>query len=548
MRKFVFGAVGLLMTFSLAAQMEAPENWWNLDREADNYPGVSANRVHDFLQGKQAQKVVVAVIDSGIDIEHEDLADIIWTNEDEIPGNNRDDDNNGYIDDINGWNFIGGPGGTHINHENLEITRIYTRLSQKYANRNPDGLPKAELAEYRMMEELGRKIDEERAAVEPQAAQLEGLLGALNSAVEAMNKSADEITVEDIDAFEPADEMTGQILGFARRVMVDEGMSMSDLIGEIEGGMEQVTGTLNYYYNTEYDARHIVGDDPSNLDDRNYGNNSVEGPEASHGTHVAGIIAAVRGNGIGVDGVGGANIEIMVVRAVPDGDERDKDVANAIRYAVDNGASVINMSFGKSHSPYKGAVDDAVKYAEKNDVVVVHAAGNDGKELNLTNNYPNDTYLRPGFLRPGSSRTYITVGASSANYDEQFPARFSNYHREMVDVFAPGHRIYSTFPDDEYNAISGTSMAAPMVAGIAGLLRSYFPDLTARQVREIILESAVPVNLEVRLPGTEDEMVPFSRLSATGGMANAYTAVMLAQQTKGKKRRTVDRDPSLVGY
>ena len=549
MRKYVLAAAGLLMTFSLAAQMEAPENWWNLDRQADNFPGVSANQVHDFLQGKQAQKVVVAVIDSGIDIEHEDLADIIWTNSDEIPGNNIDDDNNGYIDDINGWNFIGGPGGTHINQENLEITRIYTRLSQKYANRNPQGLPKDELAEYRMMEELGREIEEERAAAEPQLAQLEGLMTALQAAVDAMNKPVEDITAEDVQAFKSDDAMTTRILGFAQRVMAEEGMSMADLVHELEGGVEQLSGTVNYYYNTEYDARHIVGDDPSNLSDRNYGNNSVEGPESSHGTHVAGIIAAVRNNGIGVDGVAGnGNIEIMVIRAVPDGDERDKDVANAIRYAVDNGASVINMSFGKSHSPYKEAVDEAIRYAEKNDVLLVHAAGNDGKELTTTNNYPNDTYLRPGFLRPRTNRTYITVGASSANYDEQFPARFSNYHSEMVDVFAPGHRIYSTFPDDEYNAISGTSMAAPMVAGIAGLLRSYFPDLTARQVREIIIESALPVSLEVRTPGTESDMIPFSQLSASGGIANAYSAVMLAQRTKGKKRRTADRDPSLVGY
>ena len=262
-----------------------------------------------------------------------------------------------------------------------------------------------------------------------------------------------------------------------------------------------------------------------------------------HGTHVSGIIAAVRNNGIGVNGVGGENVRIMSIRAVPNGDERDKDVANAIRYAVDNGASIINMSFGKGYSPYKKAVDAAMKYAEKKDVLLVHAAGNDGKELTLTNNYPNDTY--EGKKKAG--KTWMEVGASSSDYGETLAAPFSNYNKKYVDVFAPGHRIYSTFPDNEYSAISGTSMAAPMVAGIAALLRSYFPDLKATQVKEIIEESALPVNLDVMRPGSE-EKVKFSELSKTSGLANAYTAVKMAEQTKGKKKRTMKRDESLMMF
>ncbi|MEL7375481.1 MAG: S8 family peptidase [Bacteroidota bacterium] len=547
MKQF-FTAVALVLTLQLSAQMEAPQNWWNLDRQNDDFPGVSSDRAHTYLQGKSNQKVVVAVIDSGIDIEHEDLADVIWTNEDEIPNNGRDDDNNGYIDDVHGWNFIGGPGGTHVHHENLEITRIYTRLSQKYANRNPEGLSKDERAEYAQMEELGRIIEEERAGAEPQLAQIQGFIDAINAAADAMGKSPEEVTVEDIDAFETEDEMTTRILSFARNMMAAEGGNLGDLVDQMQGGIDYYGGQLNYYYNTEYDSRDVVGDDPSNMDDRNYGNNSVEGPDASHGTHVAGIIAAVRGNSLGVDGVGqNGNIEIMVIRAVPDGDERDKDVANAIRYAVDNGASVVNMSFGKAYSPYKEAVDEAIRYAERNDVLLVHAAGNDGKELTLFNNYPNDVRVKKGKPRGKGSRIWIEVGATSSNYDANLPAGFSNYQDELVDVFAPGAGIYSTVPDDEYDTFGGTSMASPMVAGIAALLRSYFPDLTARQVREIILESAVSVPLEVNRPGDE-ESVPFSSLSATGAIANAYSAVLLAEQTKGKKKRTADRDASLVKY
>jgi cell wall-associated protease len=290
-----------------------------------------------------------------------------------------------------------------------------------------------------------------------------------------------------------------------------------------------------------------VGDNPSDLNDRNYGNNDVEGPDAQHGTHVAGIIAAVRDNGVGVDGVGGANVRIMSVRTVPNGDERDKDVANAIRYAVDNGASIINMSFGKDQSPYKDAVDAAVRYAEKNDVLLIHAAGNDGEELTLTNTYPNDVFLKGGLFKSKESKTWISVGASSASYDASFPASFSNYSKKYVDVFAPGVRIYSTVPGDAYENLQGTSMAAPMVAGIAALVRSYFPDLTAKQVREIILESALPVSLEVTKPGSE-ETVSFGELSTTSAIANAYTAVKMAETVKGKKRKTADRDASLVKY
>ena len=294
----------------------------------------------------------------------------------------------------------------------------------------------------------------------------------------------------------------------------------------------------------DYDARDIVGDNPANFDDRSYGNADVEGPDAAHGTHVSGIIAGVRGNNLGVDGVGGSNVRIMSVRTVPNGDERDKDVANAIRYAADNGAQVINMSFGKGLSPYKKEVDAAMKYAEKKDVVIVHAAGNEGQLLTLTNNFPNDTYQ--GKKRTG--KTWIEVGAASSSYDVDLAAGFSNYNKQYVDVFAPGAEIYSTIPDNKYAKFDGTSMAAPMVAGIAALLRSYFPDLKAKQVKEIIEASAVPVELEVNRPGSEGEQIKFSELSATGGLANAYTAVKLAEQTKGKNKRAPKRDESLRQY
>lgn len=533
--------VALLATFTLGAQEETPKNWWDLDRAENNYPGVSAAKTHNYLKGKQSAKVVVAVIDSGVDIDHEDLKDIIWTNEDEIAGNGIDDDKNGYVDDVHGWNFIGGADGRNVNNENLEIVRLYNTYHKKYNNRNRDGLSKKEKAEYDAYKEYETIINEKVQSLQPQYMQMSSIYESMEAVVKSLGKKPADITWEDIEGMTQKDEATGMAKMMAGRMKAQG--SFSDIYGQLEGAVDYYKGQVEYNYNVDFDARDIVGDNPASLDDRNYGNNDVTGPDASHGTHVAGIIAAVRDNDLGVNGVGGANVEIMSIRTVPNGDERDKDVANAIRYAVDNGASIINMSFGKGYSPYKKAVDAAMKYAEKNDVLLVHAAGNDGKMLTLTNNFPNDTYMG----KKKTVKTYITVGAASAFYDENLPASFSNYNKKMVDVFAPGRDIYSTIPGSEYASFNGTSMAAPMVAGIAALLRSYFPDLKATQVREIILESALPVNLQVTKPGS-DETVSFADLSATGGLANAYTAVKMAEQTKGKKKKTAKRDESLMMY
>ncbi|PHI21181.1 peptidase S8 [Lewinellaceae bacterium SD302] len=538
-------ATALFFSLALVAQDDAPQNWWNLDLTADKYPGVSADKAQEYLKGKTGRQVVVAVIDSGVDIMHEDLKDIIWTNEGEIAGNGIDDDNNGYVDDIHGWNFIGGANGTHVNYENLEVVRIYNRLAKKYANRNVDGLPKKERQEYAKMLEMKEEIDKEYDAAAPQYAVVAPAWEAAQKAVKTIGKDAKDISMEEIKALEGEDfTMLKQILPNLSR-----SGEFPEAYENLEGYTDYLKGTVEYNYNVDYDARDIVGDDPSNLNDRNYGNNDVKGPDSGHGTHVSGIIAAVRDNNIGVDGVGGANIRIMSVRTVPNGDERDKDVANAIRYAVDNGAQVVNMSFGKGYSPYKGAVDAAVKYAQKNDVLLVHAAGNDGKKLTLTNNYPNDVFQKKSG-KPGkkAAKNWIEVGAASKMYDAGLPAGFSNYNKEYVDVFAPGADIYSTTPENNYASFNGTSMAAPMVAGIAALVRSYFPDLTARQVREIILESAIPADLSVNTPGEDDKQVKFDRLSATGAVANAYAAVKMAEMTKGKKKKAAQRDASLMKY
>lgn len=532
----------VLCTMSLSAQDKAPNNWWDLDRGDDTFPGVSAKKAHNYLQGKQAQTVIVAVIDSGVDVEHEDLKDAVWTNPGEIAGNGIDDDNNGYVDDMHGWNFIGGKDGRNVNYENLEVVRLFNKLHKQYNNRNRDGLSKAEKAEFDLYKKYEAEIEEERTAAAPEWAGLKPTIEAIEMVIKKIGKKPSEITKEDFEALGDKDQVTGAVKQMVARNTA-RGATFFEFYENLSGYGDYLKQTVEYNYNTDFDARDIVGDNPGNLEDRNYGNNDVEGPDAMHGTHVAGIIGAVRNNSIGVDGVGGAKVEIMSIRTVPNGDERDKDVANAIRYAVDNGASVINMSFGKGHSAYKGAVDAAMKYAEKNDVLLIHAAGNDGKMLTLTNNFPNDTYQ--GKKKTG--KTWIEVGASTPSYDVGLAASFSNYNKKHVDIFAPGAQIFSTVPDDGYKNLQGTSMAAPMVAGIAALVRSYFPDLKAKQVKEILLESALPVSLEVTKPGSE-ETVSFSELSSTGGLANAYTAVKLAEQTKGKKKKVAKRDASLMMY
>ena len=232
----------------------------------------------------------------------------------------------------------------------------------------------------------------------------------------------------------------------------------------------------------------------------------------------------------------------MTIRAVPDGDEHDKDIALAIRYAVDNGAQIINMSFGKSFSPEKKWVDEAVAYVASKDVLLVHAAGNDGRNLDTSYNYPTSK-----FLDDKRATNWITVGASGDPAAGGVTAGFSNYGKEEVDVFAPGVKIYSTVPGgNTYQFLQGTSMASPVVAGLAALLLEYFPTLSARQIKDVIERSSVPFTDSVRTPGT-GKLTTLNNLSKTGGLVNAYEAVKLAATIKGERKLAVARTPEKTG-
>jgi subtilisin family serine protease len=533
----------------LGIQAMAQNAGWHLGPSDSSVSyGISEQNIYsDLLKGKASQTVVVAVIDSGVDAEHEDLKDNIWVNLDEIPDNGLDDDNNGYIDDIHGWNFIGGPDG-NVNEDTYEVTRLYASLKYKFDNADPDKLSKKDKEQYKKYLKYKEEVEKEYNKAKSVLDQIEDtearLIGGIDAIEKAIGDKPLELkTLQDIDSSDDAMLAMGKnmLLDFLARG--EELIPMDSLrmliTADLAEAKEYYESKVNYGYNTDFNPRDIVGDDYDNAEERYYGNNDVEGPDAFHGTHVAGIIGAVRNNDLGMDGVAD-NVRIMSVRAVPDGDERDKDVANAIRYAVDNGASIINMSFGKGYSWNEKVVEDAIKYAEKNDVLMVHAAGNSSQNNDESDNFPNDSYKGKGFLffkgKTKNYKNWIEIGALNYQTDENLVAPFSNYGANNVDLFAPGMEIYSTIPDDEYEPAQGTSMASPVVAGVAAVIRSYFPSLTAVQVKDILMKSSVkPIN-EVYVPGDKSTLESFDKLSVSGGILNAEKAIEMASKTKGKKK------------
>jgi cell wall-associated protease len=493
---------------------EQLQRWSHLDVLTDTIPGMSVDKAYaELLKDKKGTKVIVGIIDSGVDIEHPDLVDAVWTNPKEIAGNEIDDDNNGYIDDIHGWNFLG-----DITKENLEYERIYKDKSL------------VDEATYQKVKAL---IDKKSAEALSGRSQLESMMMALNSSDEVIKKELKKeiYKPEDLEAINSIDatvvkskQTMKQLLSF--------GLPVADLKVEINKELEGLLSTLNDD-NLKQDYRKVLGDNPNDLTDTKYGNNNVIGPdkqEALHGTHVAGIVAQGRYNTIGGDGVASNNVEIMTIRAVPDGDEYDKDIALAIRYAVDNGAKVINGSFGKSFSPHKQWVYDAIKYAEKKDVLIVHAAGNDAKNIDIEDNFPNDSDDKVTEF----ADNLITIGALNYEYGENVVANFSNFGVLNVDVFAPGVQIYATTPENTYQYLAGTSMASPNVAGVAALIRSYYPKLSASQVKHILMDSGTAINTMVQVGGRDGEKKQFSTLSKSGRIVNAYSALQMAAKMSGK--------------
>lgn len=505
---------------------KAPKNWFNLDPAVDKVQGVSTEKTYkELLKGKKSQAIVVAVIDSGVDIDHEDLQGKVWKNEKEIPNNGIDDDGNGYVDDVSGWNFIGGKDGKNINQDTYEVTRVYKMLKAKYEGKTEaDATDKAE---FKMFQKAKKIYEAKSQEFVGQKLMVENFYNTYKNSAKLIQAYLDKETPTEteVEGIETEDKVV-----LAAKNMVLRVISNGSEAG-IKGYLDYLKDGLEYGYNLDFDPRKIVGDNYEDKNEKGYGNPDVKGADPKHGTHVAGIIAANRNNDLGMKGIA-ENVRIMAVRAVPNGDERDKDIANAIRYAVDNGAKIINMSFGKSFSPEKKSVDDAVRYAESKGVLLVHAAGNDGKNIDTEDNFPNRT-----FLDNKEPSNWLEVGALSWKSGDESVANFSNYGKKSVDLFAPGVDIYSTTPNQKYEDQSGTSMAAPVASGVAALLLSYYPHLTAAQVREILIKSTVKPQVEVYKPAEEpSEKVKFADLSITGGIINAYEAIRLADKIKIPKK------------
>lgn len=503
------------------------ERWGAADLITDTIPGMSVDKAYaEILNKRKGQTVIVGVIDSGVDIEHEDLRNVIWTNDDEIAGNNIDDDNNGYIDDMHGWNFLG-----NIVEENMEYVRFLKKLGPKYDGKSEASISAANREEYALYKKAKAEYEKEYQQAMAQKTQYEQILQQLKPAHQAMSEKLGtaDYSAKDLAAIENPTATEQQQIAMLNQ-MLNFGDSVPEVLKELKGGIDYFGARLNSHFNLEKDFRSTLGDDPDDLSDTGYGNNDVDGPDvkkedARHGTHVSGIIAGERNNDIGIDGVA-QNVEIMVLRAVPDGDEYDKDIALALRYAADNGAKVVNTSFGKYYSAHPEWVREAISYAASKDVLIINAAGNEGLDLDTTEVYPNDQTLTGAEY----VNNVLTVGALSYKYGEEMVAPFSNYGDSNVDVFAPGVKIWATTPLNTYEFLQGTSMAAPAVAGVAATIRSYYPSLTAVQVKQIIMDSGLTSNSTVVLGGDSSNTEKFGAISKSGKMVNMYNALIMADR------------------
>ena len=510
------------------------KNWTNSDLVTDTIPGMSVDKAYaEIIKKNRPSPVIVGVVDSGVDIEHEDLKNVIWTNTDEVPGNGKDDDNNGYIDDIHGWNFLG-----DAVAENLEYTRIYKRLKPKYEGKSESSISTADREEYSTFKAAKAEYEKEYNETVQNREQYLQIQQQLTAAHEAISTElgTEDYTKEQLSDYKPQTQQMQQYKSMLTQIQYNVDENIPEALQELEDGIEFFEDRLDSHLNMELDGRAVVGDDPYDINDTDYGNNEVSGPEpdkenVKHGTHVAGIIAADRSNSIGVKGIS-SNARIMVVRAVPDGDEYDKDIALGIRYAVDNGAKVINTSFGKYFSTNPEWVIDAIKYAAENDVLIVNAAGNEGLDLDSNRVYPND---QDPTNTTEIADNFLTVGALNYEYGSGLVADFSNYGKTNVDVFAPGTKIWSTTPNDDYEYLQGTSMASPAVAGIAAIIRGYYPQLSAAQVKQVIMDSGLTTNATVIVGGNTSNTEKFKNLSTSGKMANLYNALILADQISKNK-------------
>ncbi len=532
-----FSATVLLQLFIVVVFAQAKplhpklKGWHLLDYQQDGYLGTSTKEAYAFLANRKSTTVIIAVIDSGIDTTHEDLKANLWINPKEIPGNGKDDDGNGYPDDIHGWNFCGAPNGENLSVNTHEIERVYHHWKTIFEGKKEseiDSSKKFLFQQWKRSEKLIKKQYDDYLKEYPGIETFVAGLQTTNRLLTAFLQK-NSFTRADIVAIPTKDS-----LGWAANIWTNlfkrtdnPGVTNTAVLTEVEGYKNNLLANKRRMEDTPIDYRGIlVKDIYEDIHDSVYGNNNLYNSAGNHGTHVSGIIGAIRNNNIGVDGITD-NVRIMFIRAVPGGDEHDKDVALSIRYAVDNGAKIINMSFGKPVSPYKEMVDDAVKYAAQNGVLLVHGAGNDGEDIDTETFYPS-----PVFKDGTKATNFLTVGASGDYSTGTIAATFSNYGK-LVNIFAPGVYINSTTFSNGYEAFDGTSMASPVAAGVAGLIKSYFPQITPEQMIDLLEKTGTPVKEKIVLPGSAT-MVYMQQLCSSGKIVNALEAAKLAVKLYGK--------------
>lgn len=545
----LFGCKSSKETINLKTGKDFKETWYCKDFEIDSLPGISLDKWYRQNKKKAKKTIIVAVIDTQIDKNHQDLQDEIWLNTKEIANNNLDDDQNGYVDDIQGWNFTAKKD-SYIVWGNFEYVRLVREFQNKFENQTETTVSKDDLFYYKEYLRAKKKLEEESSYYKTRLKSLEYSINIFPIAKDSLRHyfPKEDYTYEQLDSLykihkindktfrqrrENNDRDLGAMIGFLMFRLESNEQTLTEVIES----KIQTDSIVNKNLNINFDERKFIGDNP-NILEKGYGSKNItiskEGHRSfqDHNTKVSGIIAAKRNNNLGIKGIA-ENVKIMPLTISFSGDEHDKDIAMAVYYAVDNGAKVINMSFIKEFSLRQQWVSEAFKYAEKHNVLLVHAAGNESFDIDKNPTYPSDNNF------DGSAEicnNFINVGSISTRLNTTFVSDFSNYGKENVDLFAPGEEIYTTAAGNTYKFDSGTSLAAPMVSGTAALIWSYYPNLTATEVKQIILDSGTPYNLEVIVPGTKDKKVPFSELSKSGKVLNVYNAMKLAKEVNNKKK------------
>ncbi|PKV52032.1 subtilase family protein [Aquimarina sp. MAR_2010_214] len=512
---------------------EELKSWHRKDISNDTIPGVSLDRAYtELLQGKKAQEVIVAVLDTKLDIYHEDIKQQIWVNTDEILDNGIDDDHNGYIDDCNGWDFLSNTKGEYLRYEHFEMVRIVRKYDAVFKDKSEEDIPNDQKDKYKLYHKAKKAlhgyIDEEKDFIVYANHWLDTYPKAKKNLKKLFPK--EEYTISQLDSILNTTQKDSLIQSYTKMI---KAAIKYDLTPELyKDYLDQTEEGLKTTANVDFKEREIIGDNQEDMSNIHYGSNQVYGEVPfPHSISVTGVLAATRNNGIGIKGFSD-HIKVMPVVMVASGDEHDKDVAVAIRYAVDNGAKIINMSWGKDFSLHQDWVQDAIRYAAEKDVVLVNGSGNDAGDIDIRKHYPSD-YINDKEIVDN----FIMVGASSYTLDKKLRASFSNYGKKNVDLFAPGNKMYTTDINNTYDFSRGTSISTPVVSGIAALIRSYYPNLRAMQVKEILMKSGVSYNIDIEIKQKDGskKLVPFSELSKSGKIVNAYNALLMAEQISKSK-------------